>query len=301
MCDSRFLSFGFLKWARRACDIFNLHSGVKVRPLLGPMRVMQFLLLILMISCQEHFVKSIYAAPDVTMAFSTASSGSTITASEHNTVRNETSSKFNSHSHVDISQTAATLNIGSSSGGTSISSAGALVLEGATSDGFELTVQPTDPTVDATLAINANNLTATRTVLIPNANSITLPTGAVFMMITGACPAGSSNITATYSDRFPRINATPASTGGVDTHTHAVGSYAGPSHTHNIPATSAIWGGEDVETTALATAIGGAEQQAFRATIDNPTGSGGTGAITGTSASGDNVPAYFTVILCQVS
>lgn len=43
-----------------------------------------------------------YAVPDVTMSFESASSGATITASEHNTVRNETSNKFNSHTHTDI-------------------------------------------------------------------------------------------------------------------------------------------------------------------------------------------------------
>src|SRR3990167_2016050 len=37
---------------------------------------------------------------------------------------------------------------------------------------------------------------------------------------------GWTNVSATYSDKFMRINATPLTTGGTDTHTHAGGSYA---------------------------------------------------------------------------
>jgi hypothetical protein len=38
---------------------------------------------------------------------------------------------------------------------------------------------------------------------------------------------GWTNVSATYSDKFIRINATPLTTGGANTHTHAAGSLAG--------------------------------------------------------------------------
>ena len=104
---------------------------------------------------------------------------------------------------------------------------------------------------------------------------------------------GWTNVSATYSNKFMRINATPLTTGGADTHTHGAGSYAGPSHTHTAtttspptypgsPATSPYAGGANVHHTHSLT-----------------TDAGGTGAVTGTSASGDNVPAFVQTVLFQ--
>ena len=110
----------------------------------------------------------VWAAPDLTMTVApTASSGATITASDENTRNNVVANAYNSHTHTDITQTGTALNIGASSGRSSISDA-SVVLEGATNNDFEATLSFTDPTVDSTLAINANNLTATRTLTVPN-------------------------------------------------------------------------------------------------------------------------------------
>ena len=96
--------------------------------------------------------------------------------------------------------------------------------------------------------------------------------------------SGWTNVSATYSDKFMRINATPLTTGGANTHTHAAGSYAGPSHTHTQTADAT----QTDFTGALEYADAGVQ-----------TGASGTGAVTGTSASGDNVPAYVQVVIFQ--
>lgn len=64
---------------------------------------------------------------------------------------------------------------------------------------------------------------------------IMMPSGAVFFMITGSCPTGSTDVSATYTDKFLMVNATAGSTGGSATHSHDVpydswatgGSYSG--------------------------------------------------------------------------
>lgn len=156
--------------------------------------------------------------------------------------------------------------------------------EGTTADAFETSLVITDPTAD-------------RTLIIPNANSVTLPTGALFFMVTGACPAGTTDVSATYSNKFVRINATGGTTGGADTHTHAAGSYAGPSHTHTFTSDGITFG----------SAPGGNVGADSSGTLDTKhyhtgtTDAGGTGAVTGTSASSSNVPAYVTAIACQVN
>ena len=126
----------------------------------------------------------------------------------------------------------------------------------------------------------------------------TLPTGAVFFMRTGSCPSWTTNVSATYSNLFPRINATAGSQSGTDTHTHAVGSYVGSAHTHSSPYSG--WSTSDATAGADKLTTGKAETERV-ITTDNTTGSGGGGAITGTSASGSNVPAFVTLIMCQVN
>lgn len=232
-------------------------------------------------------IEMVESAPDVTMSFSSASGGSTITASEHNTVRNETSSRFNSHDHNDIDQTASTLNIGASSGATSIS-ASSLIFEGATSDGNEITFSITDPTAD-------------RTITVPNASGVILPTGAIFFMITGSCPPGTTNVSATYSNRFIRINATAGTTGGADTDSITLTSNELPAHTHSTPAHSHTFSGNsDFTNTGTGQYARGDDNNAG-APSTNTDGAGTSGSSgSGNAFSVDTVPSFVTAILCQV-
>lgn len=116
-------------------------------------------------------------------------------------------------------------------------------------------------------------------------NGIALPSGAVFFMITGSCPTGSTDITATYSNKFVRINATGGSTGGADTHTqtYSTTSGAGTAHTHDR-------GGG-----------GGASTQFGGGDSYIATESAHTHSVSGTTSAGDNVPAYVTCKMCSVN
>lgn len=59
-----------------------------------------------------------WAAPDSTLSISpAASSGATITAADENSRNNSIATTFNSHDHIDISQTANTLNVGDGTAG----------------------------------------------------------------------------------------------------------------------------------------------------------------------------------------
>jgi hypothetical protein len=126
---------------------------------------------------------------------------------------------------------------------------------------------------------------------------VILPAGAAFFMISGSCPTGTTDVTATYSNKFVRVNATGGTTGGADTHSHSAGTYAGPSHTHGV--------GTLVNATASPNNNGCAGGSGCPAadhthTISGSTASGGTEAITGSSSTENNIPAFVTAKLCQV-
>lgn len=122
-----------------------------------------------------------------------------------------------------------------------------------------------------------------------------MPSGSVIFMASGACPTGTTDITSTYSDKFVRINSTQLSTGGADTHTHGAGSYAVGSHLHSITlATEPL-----VEDAGSGFQAGGSGSPSLRADVQGNTGSTAP-SFSGTSASGNNVPAYFTLKACQV-
>lgn len=106
------------------------------------------------------------------------------------------------------------------------------------------------------------------------ASGIMMPSGTAFFMITGSCPSGSTDITATYTGKFVRVNSTGGSTGGADTHTHSV--------PYSSWATVGSYSGNGFLV------VGGASTN-NSASANNTTGSG------------DNVPAYVTAKLCQVS
>jgi hypothetical protein len=110
---------------------------------------------------------------------------------------------------------------------------------------------------------------------------------------------GWTNVSATYSNKFMRINTTPLTTGGADTHTHGVGSYASASHTHTLDVGNK--GGDlsdGVQSDGTYMWNEGADLY-YGNTVKITTVSGGGAAITGTSASSDNVPAYVQVCIFQ--
>lgn len=111
----------------------------------------------------------------------------------------------------------------------------------------------------------------------------------LFSSVTTA-HTGWTNVSSTYTDKFMRINATPLTTGGSDSHTHGVGSFQVPSHNH-----TGVTGGPS-NTNFL---LGGGGT----ATPDNnhthTIATQAAAAITGTSASANNVPAFVQAVLFQ--
>src|SRR3990167_2292282 len=124
-----------------------------------------------------------------------------------------------------------------------------------------------------------------------------LPAGAVFFMVTGNCPAWTSDVSTTYANLFVRINATQGTLAGSDTHTHTAGTYVGPSHTHSVPYSG--WTGQNING-ANGQIVGWTISTLAAFTADNATGSGGSGAATGTSGSSSNVPSFVSMRSCRV-
>jgi len=83
----------------------------------------------------------------------------------------------------------------------------------------------------------------------------------------------------------------PGTTGGADTHSHAAGTYAGPSHTHTGTTDSQ-------EATVEADGLGRATPTH---THTFTTAAGGTEAVTGTSAESSSLPAYYSVAFIMKS
>ena len=155
----------------------------------------------------------------------------------------------------------------------------------------------------ATGAVTSSDIldgTITTADLAFSVTGTTLPSGAVYFLLTGSCPAGTTDVSSTYEGSFLQVSATQGTTGGDSTHTHTPGSLVGPVHTHTVPRDS--WGSTDVGTSGrIATAENsGAGNALSTATADNVTGSGGGGAITGTSASASSLPTFISMKLCKV-
>lgn len=117
-------------------------------------------------------------------------------------------------------------------------------------------------------------------------------TGDKILSSNTATPSGWTDISSTYTDHFIRISSsTPLTTGGANTHTHGAGSYA-HSHTHSTTVLNTGWGagggvdGSGLLATKTANVFGSTGSQAFTS------GAPSSDAVTGTSASSDNVPVY---------
>ena len=122
-----------------------------------------------------------------------------------------------------------------------------------------------------------------------------LPSGAIYFLLTGSCPSGTTDVSATYSNMFIRVNATAGTQGGASVHNHGAGTFAGSAHTHSIPNSIG-------DNSGGATDTGGGQQYSLDDhTHNGATGSGGGGAISGTSGNGDNIPPFVTAKLCQVN
>ena len=124
---------------------------------------------------------------------------------------------------------------------------------------------------------------------IPNASledGTPTKTGDWILSTVTTARTGWTNVSATYSNKFMRINATPLTTGGADTHTQILSGASGAGGSHHHTGGSA--GGVIAVTGNAITSVGIPEEHTHAA---------GTYAI----STGDNVPAYVTAKCCQVN
>lgn len=90
------------------------------------------------------------------------------------------------------------------------------------------------------------------------------------------------------------ITGSLTASGGAITHSHDAGSLAGPSHTHSVSKDG--WGASGMAVSGRLNTTGGAsEHTLYNAANDLTSGAGGTGAITGTSATATDIPPYYAL------
>jgi hypothetical protein len=124
-----------------------------------------------------------------------------------------------------------------------------------------------------------------------------VPSGAMILWDSGACPSGFSLVTL-YNDRFLVSSPTAGSTGGSNTHSHGSGTYSGSVHTHSVP-----YSGWPMEVAGFGdgSRLAGnkASETEYMTIGNNTSGPGGGGAISGTSDVSDGRPSFVTLTLCR--
>jgi hypothetical protein len=132
--------------------------------------------------------------------------------------------------------------------------------------------------------------------------------GDMLLSSSTVTPDGFSDVSTTYADKFIRISATALTAAGADTHTHAVGSFTADSHTltsaeSGLPAHTHTGAQQGFQLSAPGGALSG---QGAATITTNPNtaadaASGHTHTVSGTSASGSNVPAFLSLKMYQKS
>jgi len=160
-------------------------------------------------------------------------------------------------------------------------------------------------TADAAKTADRLTTAMTTSTITDDANKL-VPSGAVILWTGPTCPAGYTRLSALDGRFLVGGTAYNASAGGSNTHTHGAGSYAGPSHSHEIP--NLAGDAEDFWSVSGASAPTGRSvttravvSQNVHSTTKNllNTNSTGMGSVTGISASTDSRPAFAMVLLCQ--
>lgn len=129
-------------------------------------------------------------------------------------------------------------------------------------------------------------------------NGILLPSGSAFFMFSGSCPSGSTDVTATYSNKFIKVNSTQLTSSGpvisATTDAHTLLTSEVPALTVNFPLQSANTGG--------ASGIPQNTPGPADTTSATYTTSGGGGGHTHTISSASSLePSSITAKLCQVN
>lgn len=140
-----------------------------------------------------------------------------------------------------------------------------------------------------TMLAGSIDLTSKVTGVLPVANGGTeFDTGDICLSTAAKDETGWTEITSTYSEKYLRVGSTGLATGGASTHTHAAGTFAGPSHTHTVLKDGYTLNESAADGTIMITHP--ADSRGMQNDITSE--SGGTGSVTGTSAAGNNTPLY---------
>ena len=124
-----------------------------------------------------------------------------------------------------------------------------------------------------------------------------VPAGAIILWTGSSCPGGYTRFSAMDGKFLVSGSSYSPAAGGSNTHTHGAGSYAGPSHTHDISHTHTV--GQTPENGPPGYIWPNDKYFTTSGPNPNTSGPGGTGSITGTSAAADSRPEFATVLLCQ--
>lgn len=126
---------------------------------------------------------------------------------------------------------------------------------------------------------------------------VTLPSGAVFFMITGSCPTGTTDVSATYSNKYIKINATAGTSSGVV----LTGTTDGTAITQaNLPSYNLSFTRYDANGGGL-TGVQGTSNGATPASQAVASGGSGTTHTHAISAASTLEPSSVTAKLCQVN
>ena len=144
---------------------------------------------------------------------------------------------------------------------------------------------------------NSMNLDTGSTWAKVQTSGILMPTGAVFFMLTGSCPSGSTDVSATYSNKFLKINATAGTSAGVvltgTTDSHTLDVTEIPAHSHHTTSGQA-GGGANAGSQAWSS---GSTQYGD----DSSSVGGGLGHTHTFSSATTLAPSSVTAKLCQVN
>jgi len=129
-------------------------------------------------------------------------------------------------------------------------------------------------------------------------NEIDFKAGDWIMSSVTTPRTGWTNVSATYSNKFIRINATPLTTGGADTHSHTNGTLTCDSHVLTIAEMPSHYHASTFNSHGTGN-VGSNGNGQFGNTDSMGGGGGHSHTISGSSASASNVPAYVQGVMFQ--
>ncbi len=132
---------------------------------------------------------------------------------------------------------------------------------------------------------------------LSSSSFVTLPTGAVFFMVSGSCPTGTTDVSVTYANKYVKINSTAGTSSGTvltgTTDSHVLDVTEIPAHTH----TQTVYAGGDQNGSVASKT----NQVGATATPSTSSTGGGLGHTHTLSAATTLEPSSITMKACLVN